>query len=46
LCRVAFEQLRRPFAGEVAVLRHLGDLNRIRFIEQTATAKLNVSYYA
>jgi len=23
-----------------------GDLNRIRFIEQTASAKINVSYYA
>ena len=27
-------------------LNYDGDLNRIRFIEQTASAKLNVSYYA
>lgn len=28
------------------VLSYDGDLNRIRFIEQAASAKLNVSYYA
>ena len=27
-------------------LNYDGDLNRIRFIEQTASAKINVSYYA
>jgi hypothetical protein len=26
-------------------LQYDGDLTRIRFIEQTATAKLNISYY-
>lgn len=29
-----------------ATLSYDGDLNRIRFIEQAASAKLNVSYYA
>lgn len=29
-----------------ASLSYDGDLNRIRFIEQTASATLNVSYYA
>jgi hypothetical protein len=29
-----------------AYFNYDGDLNRIRFIQQTATAKLNVSYYA
>jgi len=29
-----------------AYLNYDGDLNRIKFIEQTAGAKLNVSYYA
>jgi len=29
-----------------AYLNYDGDLNRIKFIEQTASAKLNVSYYA
>jgi hypothetical protein len=28
------------------VLSYDGDLQRIRFIEQAASAKLNVSYYA
>jgi hypothetical protein len=27
-------------------LSYDGDLNRIKFIEQTASAKINVSYYA
>lgn len=27
-------------------LQYDGDLSRIRFIEQTASAKLNISYYA
>lgn len=27
-------------------LNYDGDLNRVKFIEQTASAKLNVSYYA
>ena len=29
-----------------ASLSYDGDLNRIRFIEETASAKLNISYYA
>jgi hypothetical protein len=29
-----------------AYLNYDGDLNRVKFIEQTASAKLNVSYYA
>lgn len=29
-----------------ASLSYDGDLNKIRFIEETASAKLNVSYYA
>jgi hypothetical protein len=29
-----------------AYLSYDGDLNRIKFIEQTASAKINVSYYA
>jgi hypothetical protein len=29
-----------------ASLSYDGDLNRIRFIEQTASATLNISYYA
>lgn len=29
-----------------AYLNYDGDLNRVKFIEQTAGAKLNVSYYA
>jgi len=32
--------------GVDTVLSYDGDLNRIRFIEQSATAALNVSYYA
>jgi hypothetical protein len=27
-------------------LQYDGDLTKIRFIEQTASAKLNISYYA
>jgi len=34
-----------PLATGVT-LQYDGDLNMIRFIEQTGTAKLNVSYYA
>lgn len=34
-----------PLAAGVT-LQYDGDLTRIRFIEQTATAKLNISYYA
>lgn len=29
-----------------ATLQYDGDLTKIRFIEQTASAKLNISYYA
>lgn len=29
-----------------AYLNYDGDLNRVKFIEQTASAKLNISYYA
>lgn len=29
-----------------AYLNYDGDFNRVKFIEQTASAKLNVSYYA
>jgi hypothetical protein len=29
-----------------AYLNYDGDFNRIKFIEQTASAKINVSYYA
>lgn len=32
--------------GVETVLSYDGDLNRIRFIEQTASSALNVSYYA
>jgi hypothetical protein len=32
--------------GTYVPLIYDGDLNRIRFIEQTASAKINVSYYA
>jgi hypothetical protein len=34
-----------PLAAGVT-LQYDGDLTKIRFIEQTASAKLNVSYYA
>lgn len=34
-----------PLANGVT-LQYDGDLTKIRFIEQTGTAKLNVSYYA
>lgn len=34
-----------PLAVGIA-LQYDGDLNRIEFIEQTAGAKLNISYYA
>lgn len=34
-----------PIAAN-AYLNYDGDLKRIKFIEQTASAKLNVSYYA
>ena len=34
-----------PLAVGVA-LQYDGDLTKIRFIEQTASAKLNISYYA
>ena len=32
--------------GVAAVLSYDGDLKKIRFIEQTASATLNISYYA
>lgn len=32
--------------GVAAVLSYDGDLRRIQFIEQTASATLNISYYA
>jgi hypothetical protein len=34
-----------PLAAGVT-LQYDGDLTKIRFIEQTASAKINVSYYA
>lgn len=34
-----------PLAAGVT-LQYDGDLNKIRFIEQTGSAKLNISYYA
>lgn len=34
-----------PLAAGVT-LQYDGDLNKIQFIEQTASAKLNISYYA
>ena len=34
-----------PLAAGVA-LQYDGDLTKIKFIEQTASAKLNISYYA
>jgi hypothetical protein len=34
-----------PLAAGVT-LQYDGDLNKIKFIEQTASAKLNISYYA
>ena len=34
-----------PLAAGVT-LSYDGDLNKLRFIEQTASAKLNISYYA
>ncbi len=34
-----------PLAAGVT-LQYDGDLTKIKFIEQTASAKLNISYYA